>query len=146
MTTTAQTQSSTTFVLEPYIFFYGRCEEALEFYKKILGGTYDLQRNSDMPSAGHMPPELRNNVMHASFRAPGVAFMASDGREVKPVDPEAGNISLALSIPDRTIGDDVFAALAEGGEVKVPLDEAFWGGRFGMLHDRFGLEWMITTP
>jgi PhnB protein len=146
MTTTAQTQASTTFELEPYIFFYGRCEEALEFYKNVLGGTYDLQRTADTPMAEHVSPEFRNKVMHASFRAPGLAFMASDGREAKPVDPEAGNISLALAAHDRATGDRVFKALAEGGEVKMPLDEAFWGGRFGMLHDRFGLEWMITTP
>jgi PhnB protein len=146
MTTTAQTQTSTTFELEPYIFFYGRCEEALEFYKKVLGGTYDLQRNADTPMAEHASPEFRNKVMHASFRASGVAFMASDGREAKAVDPDAGNISLALAAPDRATGDRVFKALAEGGEVKMPLDEAFWGGRFGMLQDRFGLEWMITAP
>jgi PhnB protein len=146
MTTTAQTQAPTTFELEPYIFFYGRCEEALEFYKKVLGGTYDLQRTSETPMAEHVPPDFRNKVMHASFRAPGLAFMASDGREAKAVDPDAGNVSLALAAPDRAAGDRVFKALAEGGEVKMPLDEAFWGGRFGMLHDRFGLEWMITTP
>lgn len=146
MTTTQQAEPSTALQLEPYIFFYGRCEEALAFYKSVLGGTYEMQRNSDVPSAQQVAPDFRDKVMHSSFKGSGVAFMASDGREAKPVDPEAGNISLALSATDRATGERIFNGLAEGGVVKMPLEEAFWGGRFGMIHDRFGLEWMITTP
>lgn len=136
--------------LAPYIFFYGRCEEALEFYKSALGGTYELQRNADLPAdspmAEHVSADWRNKVMHATFKAPGLTFMASDGREAKAVDPEAGNISLSLGASDRAQGERVFKALSQGGSVQMPLDEAFWGGRFGMLHDRFGNEWLLTTP
>lgn len=146
MTTTAQAQPSTTLQLQPYIFFYGRCEEALKFYKEALGGSYDLQRNSETPMAEQTAPDFRDKVMHASFNAPGVAFMASDGREAKKVDPDAGNISLALSATDRVAGERIFKALAANGTIVMPLDEAFWGGRFGMVHDQFGQEWMITTP
>jgi PhnB protein len=132
--------------LLPYVFFYGRCEEALEFYKSVFGGSYDMMRISDTPMAGDFPPGSGNRVMHATFKANGVNFMASDGREDKTIDPDAGNMSLALSAEDAAEGERIFAALAEGGKVAMPLDAAFWGGRFGMIVDRFGNEWMITVP
>lgn len=132
--------------LVPYIFFYGRCEEALEFYKSVFGGSYELMRVGDTPVAGEMPPDARNSVMHASFTADGIAFMASDGRDVKTVDPDAGNISLALSFDDAARGERVFNALAAGGKIGMPVDDAFWGGRFGMVTDKFGSEWMVTLP
>jgi PhnB protein len=132
--------------LQPYIFFYGRCEEALEFYKKTLGGTYELMRVADTPMADQMPAGQRNSVMHASFTADGINFLAADGREIKVIDPDAGNISLSLAATDAAEGDRVFGALSEGGKVTMPLEEAFWGGRFGMFVDRFGIEWMVTAP
>jgi PhnB protein len=144
MTTTADT--STDVLLQPYVFFYGRCAEALEFYKNALGGTYEIMKVKDTPMAHEMPPDSGDRVMHASFKAPGIAFMASDGRDSKPIDPDAGNISLALGTTEAAEGDRVFKALSDGGKVSMPLDAAFWGGRFGMLTDRFGNEWMITTP
>jgi PhnB protein len=132
--------------LQPYVFYYGRCEEALEFYKTALGGTYDLQRVEGSPAAEHMPPGSGNRVMHATFHGQGFEFMASDGRDDKPIDPDAGNISLSLAASDGAEGERVFGALSAGGKVMMPLGEAFWGGRFGMLVDRFGVEWMITAP
>jgi PhnB protein len=132
--------------LQPYIFFYGRCEEALEFYKKTFGGTYELMRVKDTPMAAQMPPEQRDKVMHASFTANGITFLAADGRETKVIDPDAGNISVSLAATDAAEGDRVFGALTDGGKVTMPLEEAFWGGRFGMLVDRFGIEWMVTAP
>lgn len=133
--------------LVPYIFFYGRCEEALAFYKRALGGSYELQRVGDSPMAEHAPPDARDAVMHATFTAPGIVFMASDGRERKTVDPDAGNVSLALNFPasDVAAAERTFAALAEGGEVPMAFGDAPWGGKFGMLHDRFGNEWMISA-
>ena len=132
--------------LAPYIFLYGRCEEALEFYKSVFGGNYELMRVGDSPNAGDMPKDAANRVMHASFTADGVAFMASDGRDVKAVDPDAGNISLSLAFEDAASGERIFNALAEGGNVGMPIDKAFWGGRFGMLTDKFGTEWMVILP
>ena len=132
--------------LVPYIFFYGRCEEALEFYKSALDGSYEMMRNADSPMAAQMPPEAANKVMHASFTADAVSFMASDGREVKPVDPDAGNISLSLTLDDAARGERTFNALAQGGSVSMPIDNAFWGGRFGVVVDKFGNEWMISLP
>jgi PhnB protein len=146
-TTTGQTTSQTTKLqLAPYIFFYGRCEEALEFYKKALGGTYEAMRNTDSPMADQTPPDFKNKIMHASFTAPGVSFFASDGREAKTINPDEGNISIALNAIERADGERVFNALADGGKVTMPLDDAFWGGRFGMLVDKFGIEWMFTMP
>lgn len=143
---TAQTKSGpTTVELKPYIFFYGRCEEALEFYKKTFGGTYEASRIAGSPMESQVPPEFRDKIMHASFTAPGVAFYASDGGSQKKVNPDEGNISLALDAPDGAAGDRIFAALSDGGNVTQPLQAAFWGGRFGMIQDRFGIEWMVTT-
>ncbi len=132
--------------LVPYIFFYGRCEEALEFYKGVFGGSYEMMRVGDSPVASEMPPGSGNSVMHASFTADGVAFMASDGRDVKPVDPDAGNISLALTCEDAAAGERIFNGLAAGGKIEMPIDTAFWGGRFGIVVDKFGTEWMVTLP
>ncbi len=132
--------------LQPYVFFYGRCEEALEFYKNVFGGTYEIMRIKDSPMRDQSPSDAAERVMHASFKAPGVNFLASDGRDVKAIDPDTGNISLSLNITDKTQGERVFNALAQGGKVTMPLEEAFWGGRFGSVEDRFGNEWLIATP
>ncbi len=115
--------------LQPYIFFYGRCEDALEFYKAVFGGSYEMMRVADAPMTGYSPPGTENKVMHASFTSGPIAFLASDGREAKTVDPDAGNISLALD-----------------GSVQMPIRSAFWGGRFGSVVDKFGTEWLMTLP
>ena len=132
--------------LAPYIFFYGRCKEALDFYKNAIGGDYHLQTIGESPMADQFPKETHGNVMHASFSGNGVTFMAADGRENKTIDPEAGNISLSISTDDSAEGERVFKALSEGGKVDMPLADAFWGGKFGMLTDKFGNEWMVSAP
>lgn len=130
--------------LEPYIFFYGRCEEALEFYKSAIGGEFELNRFEGSPMADQVPPDFRIKVMHATFKGPGFTFMASDGRPDKQLDPDAGNISLSLGTSDEAEGQRVFNALAQGGNVMMPIADTFWGSKFGMVTDRFGTEWMIT--
>ena len=132
--------------LVPYAFFYGRCQEALDFYKSVFGGSYEAMRVSDSPMKDQFPPEAADSIMHASFTAPGVKFFASDGREVKNVDPDAGNISIALNDVDGADAERLVTALAEGGKVVMPLEPAFWGGKFAMVVDRFGNEWLITAP
>jgi PhnB protein len=143
---TTNTKVATGLQLQPYVFFYGRCEEALEFYKKVFGGTYELTRVKESPVASEMPAGSGDKVMHASFKAAAFSFLASDGRDTKAIDPDAGNVSLSLDATDAADGERIFKALSEGGEIKMPLDNAFWGGRFGMLVDRFGNEWFMTTP
>jgi PhnB protein len=130
--------------LEAYLFYYGRCEEALEFYKGVFGGSYELNRFEGSPMAGDVPAEARNKVMHATFTGGGITFMASDGSLDKTVDPDAGNISLSLGTSDEAEGKRVFDALSQGGKVGAPLNEAFWGGKFGMVVDKFGVEWMMS--
>lgn len=131
--------------LEPYIYFYGACEEALEFYKNAIGGTYELNRFEGSPMADRVAPEMRNKVMHATFTGDGFSFMASDGDLSKKLDPEAGNVSLSLGFTDRARAERTFNALAQGGEVKMPFSDAFWGGKFGSVVDRFATEWMVTS-
>lgn len=134
--------------LSPYIFFYGKCEEALEFYKNVFGGTYELQRNNEGPPGmlENVAPDFATKVMHATFTGPGFSFMASDGRGPQEIDSEVGNISCTLRATDAAQGQQVFNALANGGKVKMPLEAAFWGEKFGILEDRFGIEWMIVSP
>jgi PhnB protein len=132
--------------LVPYVFFYGRCEEALEFYKSVFGGSYEKMLVKDTPFASEMPPGSGDRVMHASFTADEIKFMASDGQDTKPVDPDTGNISMSLSFDDAARGETVFNALSAGGNVGMPVKEAFWGGRFGMVTDKFGTEWMVALP
>lgn len=131
--------------LEPYIFFYGRCEEALEFYKSAIGGTYELNRFEGSPMADQLAPDLRNKIMHATFKGDGFTFMASDGDLSKKLDPDAGNVSLSLGIPDQAQAERAFNALSQGGKVTQPFGDAFWGGKFGVLVDRFGTEWMVSS-
>jgi PhnB protein len=144
MTTTANVAAVG--ALQPYIFFYGRCAEALDFYKGLFGGSYEVMLIKDSPVAEQFPVDFRDKVMHASFTAPGIQFMASDGRETKGVDPDAGNISIALALTDAPKGESILAALADGGKVSMPLGPAFWGGRFASIVDRFGIEWLLTLP
>lgn len=132
--------------LAPYIFFYGRCEEALKFYKDLFGGSYDITTIAGSPMADHAPADFQNKVMHATFTAPGFTFMASDGREAKKIDPDEGNITLSLEASEREEGERIFKGLSEGGTITMPLDDAFWGGKFGQVVDRFGIEWMVVSP
>ena len=138
--------TTTALELQPYIFFYGKCAEAFEFYKQVLGGNYEITLTKDSPMAADFPPEAQERVMHAAFSGGGVSFLGSDGRETKDVDPDEGNICLALRAADAETGDRVFAALSESGNVSMPLAGVPWGGRFGMFVDRYGIEWMLSSP
>ena len=131
--------------LEPYLFFHGRCEEALNFYKECLGGEIvGINRFSGSPMEGQVAPDFRDKVMHASFVAGDVHFMASDGRPGPGPDGE-DDIALSLATSDATEGERVFAALSQGGNVEMPLEDAFWGGKFGQFTDRFGVQWMVSV-
>ncbi len=145
-TRTISSQTQQAVQLRPYLFLYGRCEEALEFYKSVFGGTYEIMRMKDSPMRDQASGDAGQRVMHASFTAPGVSLQASDGRDVKAVDPDAGNISLSLNITDKAQGERIFNALSQGGKITMPLEDAFWGGRFGSVEDRFGTEWLIAAP
>jgi PhnB protein len=134
-------------VIEPYLFFDGRCEEAIEFYRRALGAEVSmLMRFKDSPE----PPPPRecaagaeNKVMHASLRIGGTTLMASDGR--CQGKPSFEGFSLSLAVPDEAGAERSFAALADGGQVQMPLARTFFAPRFGMVADRFGLSWMIIV-
>ena len=131
--------------LAPYLFFDGTCEEALEFYSGALGGKIsDLNRFADSPMAQGMPPEHRNRIMHATFEAPGLTFMASDGDGIE-AGQEARRVALSLATMDSDEGARVFEALGAGGAVTMPYAKQFWGASFGMLVDRFGIRWMVNA-
>ncbi|UJP02033.1 MAG: VOC family protein [Nitrosomonas sp.] len=133
-------------LIQPYLMFGGRCEEALEFYRSALGAQVDmLLRFSESPDPtppGMLPPGFENKVMHASFRIAGNVIMASDGCEV---GAQFKGFSLSISVATETEADRYFAALSDGGQVQMPLTKTFWSPRFGMLTDRFGIAWMINV-
>ena len=132
--------------LEPYLFFTGNCEEALNFYKKIFGGEITgISRWKEMPAdAGGPPvtPETAERVMHANFKSGAVSFMASDASPGKQYGE--GAISLSLGLDDPTEAQRLFDGLAQGGSVEMPMQDMFWGAKFGMLTDKFGIDWMVN--
>ena len=131
--------------LQAYLFFEGRCEEALEFYRKALGAELNmLMRNQDSPeppTPGMLPPGSENKVMHASFRIGETEVMASDGR--CQGKPSFQGFSLCLTPADEAGAAKLFAALADGGQVMMPLGKTFFSPSFGMVADRFGVSWMV---
>jgi PhnB protein len=134
--------------IEPYLFFEGRCEEAVEFYRKALGAEVTmLMRYKDSPEpppAGKLPPGSENKVMHASLRIGETTVMASDG--FAQGRPSFQGFSLSITVPDEARANKLFGALADGGQVQMPLGKTFWSPRFGMVTDRFGVGWMIGVP
>ncbi|MGE3308483.1 MAG: VOC family protein [Limisphaerales bacterium] len=137
--------STTARIIQPYLFFGGRCEEALEFYRKALGAQIEMvmqfKDSPDPMPPGALPPGYENKVMHASFRVGGSLIMASDGCGDSK---EFAGFSLSIALATVEDTDRVFAALAEGGNVTMPLGKTFWSERFGMLTDRFGVAWLVT--
>ena len=132
--------------VQSYLFFDGRCEEAIEFYRKTLGAQVDkLLHYKDSPEPGdpNMPPGSENKVMHASFRIGETSLMASDGRCAGK--PTFQGFSLTITAANEAEADRLFAALSDGGQVQMPLTETFFSPRFGMLADRFGVSWMILV-
>jgi PhnB protein len=126
----------------PYIMFNGNCEEAMEFYADALDGDIiSMQRYGE--SQPDTPEEFKNRIMHSVIAADDVVIMASDGM---PTDPRVvgTNISLSLDFESLEEQQETFDALAEGGSVTMPLQDTFWGARFGMLTDKFGIGWMFN--
>jgi len=133
--------------IQPYLFFEGRCDEAIELYRKALGAEVEmLMRIKDSPEPpppGMHPPGSENKVMHASLRIGGARLMASDGR--CQGKPSFQGFSLCLDAKDEAEAKRWFAALSAGGEVRMPLGKTFFSPCFGMLADRFGVPWMIIV-
>lgn len=130
--------------VQPYLFFDGRCEQALDFYKNALGAEVTtLMRFKDCPDPrepGMVLPDA-NKVMHASFRIGETTIMASDGQCTGQTKFQG--FSLSLTVPNEAEADRLFARLGEAGKVQMPLGKTFFSARFGMVDDRFGVSWMI---
>jgi PhnB protein len=130
--------------VEPYLFFEGRTEEALEFYRQKLGAKVDaLIRYKENPDPKYNPPNSDDKVMHALFRIGDTKVMASDGN--CSGKPSFQGFSLTLNATNPAEAEKRFNALAEGGKVNLPLSETFFAKTFGMLADRFGVNWMIMA-
>ncbi len=146
-TSTVTSPSRTATTLQPYLFFGGRCEEAIAFYRQALGADVEMMmrfnQSPDPVPAGMLPPGFEDKIMHSSLRIAGNVIMMSDG--CGPTS--TGGFSLALNFPTEAEVDPVFNALAEGGRVEMPLGKTFWSARFGSVTDCFGVSWMVgVTP
>ncbi len=133
--------------VQPYLFFDGRCEEAIELYRKALGAEVTmLMRFKDSPEPdehGMVPPGAEDKVMHASLRIGETTVMASDGRCLG--QPSFQGFALSLTARNDAEADRLFAALEDGGQVRMALTKTFFSSRFGMVADRFGVSWMIIV-
>lgn len=132
--------------IEPYLMFDGTAESAIRLYQKALGAEVqgEVMRFKDVPSSEGAPdPSFAQRVMHARLRIGKDYIMLSDGMPGEP-PPKVTNVHVCLSCDDEAEMAKQFEALAEGGQVTMPLQDAFWGDRFGMLKDAFGIHWMFS--
>jgi PhnB protein len=130
--------------IQPYLFFDGRCEEAIEFYKRALGAEVTmLMRFKEMPDPppGSIPPGAENKVMHASIQFGEATVLASDGQCQGQASFQG--FALSLTAADDAEAKRLFAALSDGGQVQMPLGKTFFSSQFGMAADRFGVSWMV---
>jgi PhnB protein len=132
--------------VQSYLFFGGRCEEALEFYRQAIGAQVNMimrfKDSPEPPPPGVLQPGFENKVMHSSFCVGETTLMASDGCHE---GSSFNGFSLSLAVKTETEADRAFAALSEGGQVTMPLGKTFWSPKFGMLTDRFGIGWMVNV-
>ncbi|MGA9334660.1 MAG: VOC family protein [Rudaea sp.] len=133
--------------IQPYLFFNGRCNEAIEFYKKVLGAEVTtLMRMKDVPASEQppaLPPGAEKMILHADIRIGDTTIMASDGRGTGELLFKG--FALSSTQDDEASARRVFAALAEQGKIDMPIAETFWSPCFGMATDRFGVQWMVTV-
>jgi PhnB protein len=125
--------------LSPYLNFDGKTEEAMKFYAEVLGGSLDIHRLGDSPMP--VPAEFKNRIMHATLRANAITLMASDTMPGQTFT-SGSQVHLSLNFDDPAAQDEVWGQLAAGGTVTMPLGDQFFG-RFGMLVDKFGIQWML---
>jgi len=131
-------------LVQPYLSFDGRCEEAIEFYKKAVGAEVVMLlrfKDNPEPQPGMAPPGTENKILHSSLRIGDSMVLASDGHCTGQLNFQG--ITLSLTVDSVAQADKLFAALSEGGQVRLPLTKTFFSPRFGMLADKFGVAWMI---
>ncbi len=132
-------------LIQPYLFFEGRSEEAIEFYKKTLGAKVEmLMRFKESPDQSMISPGSGDKVMHAGIKIGETTLLVSDGRNTGK--PDFQGFSLSIYAKDEAEADRLFGALGDGGKVTMAMDKTFFARRFGMLADKFGVGWMIIVP
>jgi PhnB protein len=130
--------------VRPYLFFDGRCDEALDFYKSKLGAEVTaLMRFKEAPDQAMVAPESKEKVMHSEFKVGDTTVMASDGH--CQGKPSFQGFSLTLTAANDAEAEKLFGALSEGGQVQMPLAKTFFSSRFGMVADKFGVGWMVIV-
>jgi PhnB protein len=129
--------------LDTYLFFDGNCADAMRFYERTLGGKLHLMTHGESPMAAQTPPGSANRILHARLELDGRLLMASDSMVGQPYERMKG-FSLSLIYPAVAEAQRMFAALAEGGQITMPIGKTFWAEAFGMLVDRFGTPWMVN--
>ena len=133
--------------VQPYVFFDGKCEEALEFYKQALGAKVEMMmrysENPDKPDPSKMPPNSANKIMHAAFKVGDTQILASDGH--CQGKPSFQGFGLAISAANDAEASKVFNAVGKGGKVQAPLGKTFFASSFGMVTDKFGVLWMVIA-
>jgi PhnB protein len=134
--------------IQPYLFFGGRCQEALDFYQAALGAQVEVVMRFDESPApmpeGMLAPGFEKKIMHSSFRVNGARVLASDG--CRADDGGFHGFSLVLSLSDEADARRYFDALAQGGAVNMPLSKTFWSPCYGMLKDKFDVHWQVMVP
>src|SRR5258706_9600117 len=134
--------------VQPYLVFEGRCEEAIEFYKKALEARVEMLKRfkdaPEQPGARECAPGVGDKVMHASLKIGEATVMASDGR--MQGKPAFQGFALSLDLKNKEEAERKFRALSDGGQVQVPLGKTFFATSFGMVADRFGVPWMVIVP
>jgi PhnB protein len=136
-------------LVQPYLMFGGRCQEAIDFYQKALGAELlMLMRFKEAPEApppGMMPDNWGDKVMHSAFKVGDTLVMASDGCATGDSETKFQGVSLALTVANPAEAEKKFAALSQGGNVTMPLTKTFFSPSFGTLNDRFGVSWMVVV-
>jgi PhnB protein len=127
-------------ILDAYLFFAGDAKEAMGFYKSIFGGKIDLMVYDEVP--GEQQPEMKGKVIHALLSGGDIRLMASDSPYPDIIG--TGKINISLSGQDKDKLSNIFDKLSAGGTVKMPLKKEFWGDTFGMLTDKYDVDWMIN--
>ena len=131
-------------IVQPYLDFDGRCEEAIKFYQEALGAEVLMKMHfKDSPDQSNIPPSSKDKVMHSTLKIGESIVMATDGHNTGKTNFQGVSLSLTLSEADAA---KCYNALAAGGQVKMPLEKTFFSPAFGMVADKFGLTWMVMVP
>jgi len=128
--------------LQPYLTFDRQCREAFERYRAVLGGELSLMTHGDSPMGTDAPAGWEDAIMHARLQVGDAVVMGSDAPPQYFTQP--GGFSVSIGVTDPAEAERIFDGLAEGGNVRMPLQKTFWAERFGMLIDRFGIPWMVN--